>query len=157
MGGQSTPSSNQSFSSGRGKSSNRGSRGRFQPHQRPLFFQKRLENKKMLKQHDKHYYQWLRSTIHHKTKINQSTPYSLKIQGPSKRSSSGLLYPVSSVKECYRKGENVKSLGFHKSPVSSLQASPKAEASDSHKQAQHLPTSRKVQNGNTIRASLISG
>ena len=33
-GGQSIPSSNQSFSSGRGKSNNRGSRGRFQPHSR---------------------------------------------------------------------------------------------------------------------------
>ena len=46
----------------------------------------------------------LRSTILHKTKISQSSPDSLRIQGPSKRSSSGLLHPVSSVKERNRKG-----------------------------------------------------
>ena len=34
-------------------------------------------------------------------------------------------------------------------PVSSPQASPKVEASDRPKKAQHLPISRKVQNGNT--------
>ena len=39
----------------------------------------------MLK-HVKHYYQWLPSTIHHKTKISQSSPYSFRIQGPHKGS-----------------------------------------------------------------------
>ena len=36
-----------------------------------------------------------------------------RIQGPSQRTSSVLLHPVSSVKERNRKGENVKSLGFY--------------------------------------------
>ena len=45
--------------------------------------------------------------------------------------------------------ENVKSLRVLQSPVSSPQASPKVEASDRPKQAQHPPTCRKVQNGNT--------
>ena len=106
--GQSTPSSSQSFSSGRGKSSNRGSEGCLRPHPRgrghgnlssqrllkslpqstskrlPPFFQKRLANRKMLKQCVKHYYQWLRSTIHHKTKISHSLPDSHRIQCLSK-------------------------------------------------------------------------
>ena len=42
-----------------------------------------------------------------------SSSDSVRIQGPSKRPSSGHLYPVSSVKECNRKGGNVKSLGFY--------------------------------------------
>ena len=44
------------------------------------------------------------------------------------------------------KVENVKVLQL---PVSSPQASPKVEASDRPKQAQHLPTCRKDQNGNS--------
>ena len=47
------------------------------------------------------------------TKSGQIPSDSVRIQGPSKRSSSGLLYPVSSVKECNRKGGNVKSLRFY--------------------------------------------
>ena len=113
-GGQFTPSSNQSLSSGRGKSNNRGSRDRFQPHPRglglgnpsfqcllkslsqstsrrlPPFFDKRLSNRQMLKQCVKLYNQWLRSTIHHKTKIRQSSSDSLRIESLSKRSSSDL-------------------------------------------------------------------
>ena len=104
----------------------------------------------MLKQCVKHYYQWLRSSIHHKTKISQSSPDSLRIQGPLKRYRSGLLYPVSSIKECYRKGGKCKISPVLQLPVSSPQASPKVEASDRPKQAQHLPTCRKVKNGNTI-------
>ena len=78
-----------------------------------------------------------------------------KIQGPSKRSSSGLLYPiVSPIKECNQKGGKCKISWALQSPVSSLQALLKVEASHGPKQAQHLPISRKVQNG--IRASLIS-
>ena len=65
---------------------------------------KRLASKQMFKQCVKHYHQWLRSSIHLKTKFSQSSPDSIRIQGPSKRPSSGLLYPVSSVKECNRKG-----------------------------------------------------
>ena len=57
--------------------------------------------------------------------------------------------PVSSVKEHNRKGGKCKISRVLQSPVSSSQASPKVEASNRPKQAQHLPTCRKVQNGNT--------
>ena len=70
------------------------------------------------------------------------------IQGPSKTSSSGRLYPVSSVK-VNRKGGKCKISQVLQSPFSNPQASPKVEASDRTEQAQHLPTCRKVQNGNT--------
>ena len=73
----------------------------------------------------------------------------IRLQGPSKRTSSGLLYPVSSVKECNRKGGKCKISRVLQSSVSSPQASPKVEASNRPKQAEHLPTCRKVQNGNT--------
>ena len=45
------------------------------------------------------------------------------------------------------------------SPVPNPQASPRVEASDRHKQAQHLSTCRKVQmeTPESIRASLIPG
>ena len=103
----------------------------------------------MFEQHIKHHHQWLHSTIHYKTKISQSSFDSLRIQGPSKRSSSGLLYPVSSVEQRNRKGGKCKISRVLQSPVSSPQASPKVEASDRPKQAQHLPTCRSVQNGNS--------
>ena len=103
----------------------------------------------MFRQHIKHYYQWLRSSIHLKTKFSQSSTDLIRLQGPSKRPSSGLLYPVSSVKERNRKSGKCKISGILQSPVSSNQVSPKVEASNRPKQAQHLPTCRKVQNGNT--------
>ena len=62
----------------------------------------------MFKQSVKHYQQWLCSSIHLKTKFSQSSPDSLRIQGPSKRPSSGFLYSVSSVKERNRKGGKCK-------------------------------------------------
>ena len=92
---------------------------------------------------------WLRSSIHLKSKLCQSSPDSIRLQGPSKRPSSGLLYSVSSVKERNRKGGKCKISLVLQSPVSCTQASPKVEASNRPKQAQHLPTCRKVQNGNT--------
>ena len=73
----------------------------------------------------------------------------MRLQGPSQRTSSGLLHPVSSVKERNRKGGKCKISQVLQSPVSSPQASPKVEASDRPKQAQCLPTCRKVQNGKT--------
>ena len=66
-----------------------------------------------------------------------------------KRTSSDLLYPVSSVKEHNRKGGKCKISRVLQSPVSCIQASPKVEASNRPRQAQYLPTCRKVQNGNT--------
>ena len=97
----------------------------------------------------KHYHQWLRSSIHLKTKFSQSPTDSIKLKGLSKRTSSDLLYPNSSVKERNRKGGKCKISRVLQSPVSCTQASPKVEASNRPKQAQHLPTCRKVQNGNT--------
>ena len=47
--------------------------------------------------------QWLRSSIRFKTKTCRSPSDSIKIQGPSIRTSSDHLYPVSSVKERNRK------------------------------------------------------
>ena len=114
----------------------------------------------MFRERIKHYHQWLCSTIHLKTKLGQSPPDSIRLQGPSQRTSSGLLYPVSSVKERNRNGGKYKISQILQSPVSSPQASPKVEASKRPKQAQHLSTCRKVRNGNTqesIRASLILG
>ena len=97
----------------------------------------------------KHYHKWLRSSINLKTKFSQGSPDSIRLQGPSKGPSSGLLYPVSSVKERNRKGGKCKISWVLQSPVSCTQASPKVEASNRPKQAQHIPTCRKVQNGNT--------
>ena len=88
--------------------------------------------------------------FHLKTKFSQSFTDSIRLQGPSKRPSSGLLYPVSSVKEHDRKGGKYKISVVLHLPVSSTQASSKVEASNSYKQAQHFPTCRKVQNGNTV-------
>ena len=83
-----------------------------------------------------------------KTKSGQIPFDSVRIQGPSKRSSSGHLYPVSSVKEHNRKGGKCKISQVLQSPVSSPQASPKVEASHRRKQAQHFSTHRKIQNRN---------
>ena len=112
----------------------------------PPFFQKRLAHKQMFKQSVKHYRQWLRSSIHLKTKFSQSPTDSIRLQGPSKRTSSDLLYPVASVIERNREGGKCKISRVLQSPVSCTQASPKVEASNRPKQAQHLPTCRKVQN-----------
>ena len=103
----------------------------------------------MFRQHIKHYHQWLLSATHLKTKIGQSSPSLFRIQGRSQRTSSDYLHPFSSVKECNRKGGKCKISRVLQSPVSSPQASPKVEAIDRFKQAQHFPTCRKVQNGNT--------
>ena len=61
----------------------------------------------------KHYHQWLRSAIPLKTQLDQISSDCIRIQGPTKRPSSGRLHPVSAVKECNRKGGIVKSLGFY--------------------------------------------
>ena len=97
----------------------------------------------------KHYHQWLRTAIPFKAKFGQIPSDSVRVQGPSKRPSSGLLYPVSSVKERNRKGGKCKISRVLQSPVPSTQASPKVEASHRPKQAQNFSTRRKVQNGNS--------
>ena len=103
----------------------------------------------MFFQRVKHYHQWLRTAIPFKTKFGQIPSDSVRVQGPSKRPSSGHLYPVSSVKECNQKGGKCKISRVLQSPVPSTQASPKVEASHRPKQAQHFSTRRKVQNGNS--------
>ena len=103
----------------------------------------------MFRQRVKHYHQWLHSSIHLKTIFSQSPSDSVRLQCPSKRTSSDLLYKVSFVKERKRKGGNCKISRVLQLPVSCTQASSKVEASNRPKQAQHLPTCRKVQNGNT--------
>ena len=97
----------------------------------------------------KHYHQWLHTAIPLKAKLSQISSDSVRIQDPSKRPSSSRLYPVSSVKERNRKGGKCKISRVLQSPVSSPQASPKMEASNRLKQAQHFSTCRKVQNGNS--------
>ena len=103
----------------------------------------------MFIKHVKHYHQWLRTAIPLKAKLGQISSDSVRIQDPSKRPGSSRLYPVSSVKERYRKGGKCKISRVLQSPVSSPQASPKVEASNRLKQAQHFSTCRKVENGNS--------
>ena len=56
----------------------------------------------------KHYHQWLRTAKPFKAKFGQIPSDPVRVQGPSKRPSPGLLYPVSSVKERNRKGGKCK-------------------------------------------------
>ena len=103
----------------------------------------------MFSKHVKHYHQWLRTAIPFKAKFGQIPSDPVRVQGPSKRPSSGHLYPVSPVKERNQKGGKCKISQVLQSPVPSTQASPKMKASHRPKQAQHFPTRRKVQNGNS--------
>ena len=93
-----------------------------------------------------------------KTKSGQISSDYVRIQGPSKRPSSGHLYPVSSVKERNRNGK-CKISRVLQSPVSSPQASPKVEAGHRPKQAQHFSTLEKfkMETPESIRTSLIPG
>ena len=103
----------------------------------------------MLNQRVKHYHQWLRTAIPLKTKLGQISSDNFRIQGPSKRPSLSRLYPVSAAKERYRKGGKCKISRVLQSPVSCTQASPKVEAGNRPKQAQHFSTCRKIQDGNS--------
>ena len=73
----------------------------------------------------------------------------LNILAPSTRPSLSRLHPVPAVKERHRKGGTCKISRVLESPVSSTQASPKVEASNRPKQAEHFSTCRKVQDGNS--------
>ena len=110
----------------------------------------------MFIKHVKHYHQWLRTTIPLKNKLGQISSDSIRIQGPSKRPSSSRLYPVSSVKERNRKGRKCKISRVLQSPLSSPQASPKVEASNRLKQAQHFSTRRKVHQDSLIPGEWVS-
>ena len=126
----------------------------------------------MFRQCVKHYHQWLCSSIHLKTKFSQPLnvlniitngyvlPFISKpnlVRAPLIQSGYKALQkelPLASCiqsllsKNAIERVENVISR-FLQSPVSCTQASPKVEASNRPKQAQHLRTCRKVQNGNT--------
>ena len=84
-------------------------------------------------------------------------PDFVRIQGPSKRPSSGLLYPVSPELERNRKGRKHKVSWVLQSLVSSLQAQPKIETGHSPQQAQHFSRSSKMETPESVRASLIPG
>ena len=113
----------------------------------------------MFIQRVKHYRQWLPSVIQIKIKSCQHSSDSARIQGPSKRPSSGHLYPVSSVKEHNRKGGKCKIFGVLQSPVSSPQASPKVEASNRLKQDHHFSSHRyfKIETPESTRTFLVPG
>ena len=76
----------------------------------------------------KHYHHWLHTAIPLKTKLGQISSDCIRMQGPSKRPSSGQLHPVSAVKERNRKGGKCKISRVLQWPVSSPQASPTVEA-----------------------------
>ena len=94
-------------------------------------------NKQLFLNRVKHYHQWLCSAILLKTQLGQIS--SDCIQGPSKRPSSGRLYPVSAVKEHNQKGGKCKISHILQLPVSCTQASPEVEASN--RPNQDLPDS----------------
>ena len=85
----------------------------------------------MLKHYVKHSYH--SSPI----KISQSSPDSVRIQGPSNIQLWPLIQSLLS-KNAIERVENIKCLWLLQSPVPNLQASPRVEAIDRHKQA-HPP------------------
>ena len=97
----------------------------------------------MFRQRVKHYHQWLRSSIHLKTKFD-----SIRLQGPSTEQALTSCIQSLLSKNAIERVENLNLSGFTVACFlySSLT---KVEASNRPKQAQHLPTCRKVQNGNT--------
>ena len=104
----------------------------------------------------KHYHQWLRSAIPFKAKLDQISSDSIRVQGPTKRPSLGHLYPVSLVKERYRKRGKRKISRVLQSPVPSTQASPKVEAS--HRLNTFLHVEKfKMGTPESIRTSLVPG
>ena len=68
----------------------------------------------MFRQRVKHYHQWLCSSIHLKTKFSQSSPDSIRLQGPSKSHQvlASCIQPLLS-KNAIERVENVKSLWFY--------------------------------------------
>ena len=112
----------------------------------------------MFKQCVKHYHQWLRTAIPLKTKLGQISSDSIRIQGPSKKPSSGRLYPVSSVKERNRKGGKCKISRVLQSPVSSPQAPRWRPVIDLSRLNTFLHVEKlKMETPESIRTSLIPG
>ena len=166
-----TQSSNQSFSSGRGKSNNRGFRGCFQPHSTGRGRGNPSPNDSLkaslsppvggrLRSFRR---DWLANKCSNNVLNIITNGYILPFISKPHLARVPLIHLVykalqknqalasyiqSLVKERNRKGGKCKISRVLQSPVSSSQASPKVEASNRPKQAQHLPTYRKVQNGN---------
>ena len=67
----------------------------------------------MFKQRVKHYHQWLRSSIHLKTKFSQSPSDSVRLQDPSKELALTSCIQSLLSKNAIERVENVKSLGFY--------------------------------------------
>ena len=131
-GGNSSQSSNQSFSSGTSEAPRVvfnptiGDEGMGTPPPNDFFnaslsppvggrlrsFRRDWQTNKCSIKRVKHYHQWLHTAIPLKTKLCQISFDSIRIQGPSKRPSYGRLYPVSSVKERNRKSGKCKVSGF---------------------------------------------
>ena len=103
----------------------------------------------MLKHCVKHYYQWLHSTIHHKTEISQSSPDSLRKQGPSKYLALASCIQSLLPEEQYRKGGECKFLRFYSRLFLVPKPCQRWRPVIRPKQAEHLPTNTKVQNGNS--------
>ena len=109
------------------------------------FFQKRLANKQMFKQHvniitNGYILPFISKLNLARAPLGQS--------GYKTHQKDLALASCIQSKNTIERVENVKSQVLQ-SPVSGPQTSPKVEASDRPKHAQHLPTCRKVQNGNS--------
>ena len=169
-GGNSSQSSNQSFSSGSGKPNFRGSRGRFRPHNRGRGRGNPLPNDSSkaslsppvggrLRSFRR---DWLKNKCSQNVLNISTNGYVLPFLSkpslvrfllilstrPSKKTKP---WPLVSSLSCQRnrKGGKCKISRVLQSPVPSTQASPKVEASHRPQQAQHFSTRRKVQNGNS--------
>ena len=127
--------------------------------QEPPFFQKRLVNKQLFINRIKHYHQWLHTAIPLKAKLGQISSDCVRVQGPPKRPSSGRLYPVSSIRECYRKTGKCKISRVLQSPVSSPQASPRwRSVIDLSRLNTFLHVEKfKMETPESIRTSLVPG
>ena len=106
----------------------------------------------------KHYHQWLRSSIHLKTKFSQSSTDSIRLQGPSKEQALTSCIQSLLSKNVIERVENLNLSGFTVACFL-FPSLTKVEASNRPKQTQHLPTCGKVQmeTPESIRPSLILG
>ena len=68
----------------------------------------RIARQKLLKQCLEHYHKYLHSSLHRQEIPSQKPSHPFKLQRPMKGSRSGLLYPISPIKELSRKSRNSK-------------------------------------------------
>ena len=111
-----------------------------------MFFQERLANRKLLKQHVEHYHRLLCSSIYQEIKLSRQR---LIISGyKDHQMDQAGLYPVFPDKEHNRNCRERKVSWVLQSPVSSSKTSSEMEVSYRPKQAKFLFKSKKVQDGN---------